>query len=256
MPDHYQTLGVDRTASPEDIKRAYRRLASQHHPDKGGDTQQFQAIQQAYDVLSDPTQRQAYDRPQPEFQFGPGVNFGFNFEDVFGMFNQQRQAQARVLRLSVWITLRDIAAGERRIVSLATATGAHTVEIDIPHAINDGDSVRYLGIGPGGTDIVVQFRIQPHPQWQRSGLHLTVDHAVSVWDMIEGGTLEVQDVLGNQIAVSVPAESRAGSLLRLRNRGLSDGKGNHGDMLVRIQPAITYPVPVEIRQAIRESRGK
>ena len=256
MPDHYQTLGVDRTASPEDIKRAYRRLASQHHPDKGGDTQQFQAIQQAYDVLSDPTQRQAYDRPQPEFQFGPGVNFGFNFEDVFGMFNQQRQAQARVLRLSVWITLRDIAAGERRIVSLATATGAHTVEIAIPHAINDADSVRYLGIGPGGTDIVVQFRIQPHPQWQRSGLHLTVDHAVSVWDMIEGGTFEVQDVLGNQIAVSVPAESRAGSLLRLRDRGLSDGKGNHGDMLVRIHPAITYPVPVEIRQAIRESRDK
>lgn len=256
MHDHYQTLGVDRTASPDDIKRAYRRLASQHHPDKGGDTQKFQTIQQAYDVLSDPAQRQAYDRPQSEFQFGPGVNFGFNFEDVFGMFNQQRQAQARVLRLSVWITLRDVAAGERRMVSLATATGAHTVEIDIPQAINDGDSVRYLGIGPGGTDIVVQFRIQPHPHWQRSGLTLTVEHVVSVWDMIDGGTVEVEDVLGNRIAVSVPAESRPGALLRLRNRGLSDSKGNHGDLLVRLQPSITYPVPVEIRQAIRASRNK
>lgn len=256
MPDHYQTLGVDRTASPEDIKRAYRRLASQHHPDKGGNTQQFQTIQQAYDVLSDPAQRQAYDRPQPEFQFGPGVNFGFNFEDVFGMFNQQRQAQARVLKLAVWITLRDVAAGQRRMVSLATATGAHTVEIDIPQAINDGDSVRYLGIGPGGTDIVTQFRIQPHPRWQRAGLNLTVDQEVSIWDMIDGGTIEVEDVLGNGIAVSVPADCRPNALLRLRHRGLADGRGNQGDLLVRIQPSITYPVPAEIRQAIRATRGK
>jgi DnaJ-class molecular chaperone len=256
VPDHYQTLGVDRTASAEDIKRAYRRLASQHHPDKGGDKTRFQEIQQAYAVLSDPAQRQVYDRPQPEFQFGPGVNFGFNFEDVFGMFNQQRQAQARVLRLSVWITLRDVAAGERRMVSLATATGAHTVEIDIPQAINDGDSVRYLGIGPGGTDIVTQFRIQPHPRWQRAGLNLTVDQEVSIWDMIDGGTVEVEDVLGNRIAVSVPADSRPGALLRLRHRGLADGGGNQGDMLVRIQPSITYPVPAEIRQAIRAARGK
>ena len=172
------------------------------------------------------------------------------------MFNQQRQAQARVLRLSVWITLRDVAGGERRMVSLATATGAHTIEIDIPQAINDGDSVRYLGIGPGGTDIVVQFRIQPHPHWQRSGLNLTVEHPVSVWHMIEGGTIEVDDVLGNRIAVSVPTDSRRGALLRLRHRGLSDGKGNQGDLLVRIQPNIAYPVPAEIRQAIRAACGK
>jgi len=74
--------------------------------------------------------------------------------------------------------------------------------------------------------------------------------------MVEGGVIEVKDVLGHQIAVSVPADSRAGSLLRLRNRGLPDGKGNHGDMLVRIQPTIPYPVPTEIRQAIRQSRNK
>jgi curved DNA-binding protein len=256
VQDHYQTLGLDRSASADEIKRAYRRLASQHHPDKGGDKTRFQEIQQAYQVLSDPAQRQAYDSPQSQFQFGPGVNFGFNFDEVFSMFNQQRAAQARVLRLSVWITLRDIAAGERRMVSLATPTGAHTVEIDIPQAINDGDSVRYLGIGPGGTDIVVQFRIQPHPVWQRSGLNLTTEQAVSVWDMIEGGSLEVEDVLGNRISVSIPAESRPGSMLRLRDRGLADGKGNCGDMLVRIAPTITYPVPTEIRTAIRQIRHK
>lgn len=256
MPDHYQTLGVSRTASPEEIKRAYRRLASQHHPDKGGDTQRFQAIQQAYDVLSDPAQRQMYDNPQPEFQFGPGVNFGFNFDEVFQMFNQQRGAQGRVVRLSVWITLRDIALGERRMMSLATNTGAHTVEIDIPLGINDGDSVRYLKLGPSGEDIVVQFRVQPHPKWQRSGLNLTTDLEISVWDLIDGGVVEIKDILDNTIEINVPRESRANSTLRLRNKGLRDTNGRQGDMMLRLVPMITYPIPAEIRDAIRQSRNK
>ena len=64
MADHYQTLGVDRNASQDDIKRAYRKLASQHHPDKGGDTKKFQELQTAYDTLSDPNKRSQYDNPQ------------------------------------------------------------------------------------------------------------------------------------------------------------------------------------------------
>lgn len=256
MKDYYQTLGVERTATTEEIKRAYRKLASQHHPDKGGDKARFQEIQEAYDVLSDAQRRQQYDTPQPQFQFGPGVNFGFNFDDVFQMFGQQRGAQGRVIRLSVWITLRDIAAGERRMVSLATSGGAHTVEIDIPPAIDDGDSVRYLQIGPTGEDIIVQFRVQPHPRWQRSGLNLTTDLEVSVWDLIEGGLVQTQDILGNTIELSVPADSRPGSMLRLRHKGLVDKHGNRGDMLLKLQPMIAYPIPAEIRQAIRQTRGK
>jgi DnaJ-class molecular chaperone len=77
--DHYSTLGVDRNASPEDIKRAYRKLASQHHPDKGGDKTRFQDIQVAYDTLSNPDKRSQYDNPMPQgFHQHGGMPPGFD----------------------------------------------------------------------------------------------------------------------------------------------------------------------------------
>lgn len=256
MLDHYQTLGINRTASPEEIKRAYRRLASQHHPDKGGDTQRFQAIQQAYDVLSDPAQRQVYDNPQTEFQFGPGVNFGFNFDEVFQMFNQQRGSQHRVMRISVWVSLEDIATGGQRIISLATSTGAHNVEIDIPMAINDGDAVRYLQIGPNREDLVIQYRIRPHPAWTRQNLDLTATVPVSIWTLIEGGNVEVRDIRGQCLELTVPRDSKPDTVLRLRHKGLDDGKGSKGDMYARLTAHIPYPVPDDLRALIRQTVGK
>ena len=88
MTNHYNTLGVDRNSSPDEIKKAYRKLASQHHPDKGGDTATFQNIQTAYDILSDPQKRQHYDNPQPQgfggFSGSPG---GFQFHTQGFDFN-------------------------------------------------------------------------------------------------------------------------------------------------------------------------
>ena len=72
--DHYATLGVAKNATPDDIKKAYRKLASKHHPDKGGDTATFQKIEEAYRILSDPQQRQQYDNPMPQ-NFGQSFNF-------------------------------------------------------------------------------------------------------------------------------------------------------------------------------------
>ena len=90
--DHYQTLGVAKNATPDEIKKAYRKLASQHHPDRGGDTARFQTIQAAYDTLSDPQKRAQYDNPPPQFNgFNPQQNgfdfhFGSGFPDIFGQF--------------------------------------------------------------------------------------------------------------------------------------------------------------------------
>ena len=81
--DHYQTLGVAKNATPDDIKKSYRKLASTHHPDKGGDTATFQKIEEAYRILSDPTQRQQYDNPMPQGNpFGGFQGGGFNFNGL------------------------------------------------------------------------------------------------------------------------------------------------------------------------------
>ena len=91
--DHYQTLGVSRDADASEIKKAYRKLAGKHHPDKGGDENKFKEIQQAYETLSDPEKRAEYDNPNPFRNFGgdPFAGRGNPFADIFGdMFGQQR----------------------------------------------------------------------------------------------------------------------------------------------------------------------
>ena len=94
MTDHYAKLGVARNATQDEIKRAFRRLASQHHPDKGGDTKKFQEIQAAYDVLGDTAKRSQYDSPQPQFSGlggGPNFNANFDFNTIFDMFGARFQ---------------------------------------------------------------------------------------------------------------------------------------------------------------------
>lgn len=253
MSDHYQTLGIDRTASSEDIKRAYRRMASQHHPDKGGDTQQFQAIQQAYDVLSDPAQRQAYDNPQPQMPPGFGTA-GFNFDDIFNVFAHQRRNH---VRMSLWISLEDVAQGGQRTISLATNQGHKTVEINIPAGIEDGDNVQYGGLGPGGVDLVINFRIKPHARWIRDGDQVTTDLVVTVWDLLLGTSCEVTDLYGTTVSVRVPANTQPDTILRVRGHGLRNKHSNRqGDLLLRLKARLPSTVSKELRDRIEQERAK
>ena len=251
MTNHYQTLGVERTASAEDIKRAYRKLAGQHHPDRGGDTAKFQTIQAAYDVLGDPGKRQQYDNPAPQFSGGAP----FDFDNIFNMFGarfQQPGQPQQQVRMSLWITLADVAQGGRRTVSL----GNMTVEIEIPLGINDGDNVQYANLGPGGTNLIVNYRIHPHPRWQRQALNLTQDETVVIWDLILGGELPVRDIQGNTLNMMVPAGTQPGTMLRLKGRGLRDRSGKTGDLFVRIQARLPDHIPQELRDQIAQTHGR
>ena len=259
MPDHYAALGVAKNATQDEIKKAFRKLASQHHPDKGGDTQKFQEIQAAYDTLGDAAKRQQYDNPAPQFQGfagGPQFNMGDIFAQMFGGhpgFAGQHPRRNHA-RMSLWITLRDVLTGGHRQVAVGSMAGQSTIEIDIPLGIDDGDMVQYQGLAPGGQDLVIEFKIHPHPQFRRDGLNLTVDHRCSVWDMIQGGDTTVNHLDGNQLLVTVPPLTDNGTTLRLRGRGLGDRKGNKGDLFVKLHALLPRSISPELIEAIQKHR--
>lgn len=259
MTDYYATLGVAKNASQDEIKKAFRKLASQHHPDKGGDTAKFQEIQAAYDTLGDPDKRAAYDNPAPQFSgFGQGAQFG-NMHDIFsqmfgggfGGFPGQHPRRNHV-RLSLWISLLDVARGGRRPVAIGTQTGTNTIEIEIPLGIEDGDNVQYSGIAPGGQDLVIQFRVQPDSRYRREGLNLYAEQKVSIWDMILGAEVEVQNIEGHRLTIKIPSRTQPGTTLRLRQQGLRDRNGRQGDLMVKIQPEIPANIAPEIIAAIEQ----
>ena len=262
MSDPYETLGVQRNATQDEIKKAYRKLASATHPDKGGDTKKFQDIQSAYAILSDEQKRAQYDNPATnvEFNFGPG---GFDFNTIFNMFGgghgaprpgqQPRQTQTR---MSLWITLQDVAKGGNRTVSVGTQHGTSNIEIEIPLGINDGDNVQYTGIGPGGTDLIINYRIHPNPKWQRSGLTIVTEHTVSIWDCLAGCDTEVADLLGNQYTVNIPPLTPPGSLMRLKDKGLCNRQGKNGDFLIRIQAKMPSTISEELLTLIKAAQIK
>jgi curved DNA-binding protein len=251
MQNPYQTLGVERGATADQIKRAYRKLASQHHPDKGGDKSRFQEIQAAYDHLTNP---QAAAAGAGNFQTG-----SFDFQtifDVFGTRFQQPQQRMQQARMSLWITLMDVARGGTKNISIGTQHGTQAAEIEIPLGINDGDSVQYPTIGPGGMDLIVTFRIHPSPEWTRQGLDLITERTLPIWSLILGDQLELRDILQTQLSVTVAAGTQPGNMIRLRGRGLRARSGQTGDLFVRLQASIPTPVPDDILQAIQSTYGK
>ena len=254
--DHYKTLGVARSASAEDIKKAFRKLAMQYHPDRGGDEARFKEIQAAYEVLGDAQRRAEYDNPQPEgirINMGPG---GFDFDQIFNMFGTDfgaRQApQRNHVRLSLWISLRDVAQGGERTLNVSSARGSSMINIDIPRGVADGDAVQYPKLAPGGNDLVVQFRIRPDPLWQRQNNNLVLDHPVLIWTLITGGTVTVNTLLDEHLEITVPANTRPGTLLRVRGKGLLDRNRIMGDLMVRVHAKMPEQISEELLAAIQQ----
>lgn len=259
MSNYYDVLGIAKTATADEIKRAYRRMASQHHPDKGGDTNKFQEIEQAYRVLSDQEQRAQYDNPRPQFQGFSNGGAPFDFESIFDIFGarfgQQQQQRTRQARMSLWISLYDVATGGLRTISVGTNTGTQAIEIELPMGLEDGSTVQYTGLAPGGGDLIISFRIKPDTRWQRQGSTLITERTVSVWDLIIGGETQVEDILGKQLTLTIPPNCQPGTMLRLAKKGLPNRSGVFGDMLVRLQARIPELIDSELIDLIKEKRG-
>jgi len=261
MTDYYQTLGIPRNASDDDIKRAYRKKAMKHHPDRGGDEAQFQELQQAYAILGDPDKRKQYDNPQPHVRINiNGDSFHaqgapFDFNSIFEMFGQRMgPKQQRNQRISIWISLDAAVLGGARTIAVGTPNGNSTIQINIPKGIHDNENVRYQGLAPGGTDLVINFRVHLHPVWHREGLDLWCEQQVNFWQLITGDSITVIDILGNSLQLNVPPRCRPGTVLRARGRGIARDGHNTGDLLIRLQATMPDEIPQEILEILEQKR--
>ena len=266
MINHYSTLGVSKTANTEDIKKAYRKLAGKHHPDKGGDTASFQKIEEAYRILSDPQQRQQYDNPMPQgnpFQGFPGGGFqfnmnGFNMDDVFGqMFRQQHHhPQQHTYRTSYWISLEQAYNGGEEVLKLQTPSGLHMVKVNIPKGVPDGGQVRYEKV-VDSSDLIVEYRIHPHLQYERRMNDLYSNHSISVLDLIVGSTFEFTTIGGKTLNVTVPPKTQPFMHMKLNGHGMPmQGTNAAGDQIILLKPFIPDNIDSRITDSILQSKSQ
>lgn len=257
MKDYYSILGVQRGATDDEIKQAFRRLAMKHHPDRGGDQLKFQDINEAYGVLGDPQKRAEYDNPH---RGRVHVNMGgphFNFDDIFSMFGASFGQRQSMARMQLWISLADVAQGGPRVISVADQNGQSNIEIQIPPGIDDGDSIRYPGMAPGGHDLIITYRVRPDARWQRDGSHVITDITVDILDLIVGGEIIVSTLTNTELTLKIPPMTQPGTMMRIRNHGLQR-KNTHqkGDLLVRVQARLPDKISDELMDAIRQERGQ
>ena len=248
MNDYYDILGVNRQATDSDIKKAYRKLASQHHPDRGGDADIFKQVQEAYDTLSDPNKRQQYDSPQGFY------SQRHNFDDILNQYFTQFDIrnQMRNTRAEIWIDLADAVSGGTRLLNINTGKGSHGIEIAIPPGIHDGESIRYNNLAPGNTDLVICFRVHGHPIWHRDGLDLLRSIDVDFWKLIYGTEINLHSIQGNLIKIKIPPGSKPGTHLRLNGKGIQRQGHNTGDIMIKLNAVMPSYIPEEIYDLIEK----
>lgn len=253
MKDPYATLGVHRNADAAAIKRAYKQKAKEHHPDRGGDTNKFAEISNAYDILKDPQKKSYYDHTgSAEPQAFNQPHGGFGFEDIFSqIFRQQRGPQRPAeARISIVIDLADSLRGGKRIIGVQTHIGNSNVEIDIPKGVVHGENIRYPKVAPGGLDLVASFRIRSHANWRRNGMDMHTEIPVDFWKLIVGGKLSVTDILGKNYDITIPAKTNPGSIMRLGQCGVQREGHNKGDIFVKLNAVLPKEIPEHLIQQI------
>ncbi len=244
---HYQALGIPTDASADDIKRAYRQMARKYHPDVNTSAEadaKFKAAGAAYDVLSNPEKRAAYDRfgrdwdqPRPDPVQDAQWQGGFAFDerdvnpDMFREFFGQRfgtggRGQDQHARIEV--ALEEAITGGRRTLQLQVpeidGSGRITlktkvIELAIPKGILPGQQLRLQGQGGEGGDLFVEIAFKPHPIYRVDGRDLHVTLPITPWEAALGGTVRMPTPTG-PVDLKVPADARQGQKLRLRGKGM------------------------------------
>jgi curved DNA-binding protein len=273
MTDYYNILDINKGASSEEIKKAYRKLAAKHHPDRGGDTAQFQKIQEAYATLSDDQKRAEYDNPQTQFAFNSG-----NMNDIFGaMFGggagpfgfggQRVMRRNKSINITVQMTLKDVLNGKDVIGSIRLPSGREqALQIRIPSGVQAGDSIRFKDMGddtytqlPRG-DLIAVIQEVPDANFERRGADLYTSRTVTVFDLLLGTSVFITTVEGSTLEVSVPPGIQPGNSLSCTGYGLpiNTQSAKRGNLYIKIDvmaPKITDNIDIEAIKALKSKYG-
>ncbi len=276
--DYYATLGVPKTASHDEIRKAFRKLARVHHPDvakdKKGAESKFKEINEAYEVLGDEDKRQKYDtlgadwerggarqqRPGPGFGDG-GVSFGgTGFSDFFEQFFgagrghaasnpfggfPQQEVLGEEIEADLLVTIEEALHGTKKKISFRRGgnAGVETYEVRIPQGVREGQKIRLAGQGESAGrglagDLYLHVRFAQHPDFRIQGSDLIHELELPAWKAVLGAEIAVPTPEGS-VRVKIPAGSQPGKKLRLKGRGMPAGKEARGDFYVVL--AVTLP---------------
>jgi curved DNA-binding protein len=257
MKDHYSTLGVDRNASPEEIKRAFKSQAMKHHPDRGGDAKKFQELNEAYSTLSDPQQKAMYDHgPTPNFGQGfQHFNFNFGggggnpldpFQDAmnqFGFVFRSNAHKNRDLNLNCRINLRDSYLGRKMNISYNLPSGrTETLDLQIPAGVETGQSLRVAGYGddtmPNVTrgDLTVNIEVDRDPKFYREGLNLVTKIEIDIFDAMLGCKKKVTNIDDSEVEITIRPGTQNGQKYSCQGLGFRNIKFQTmtGDLVVEV----------------------
>ena len=286
--DYYEILGVKKTASEDELKKAYRNLAKKYHPDKNKGNKEaeakFKEISEAYAVLSDKDKREQYDRLGRE-AFGPGgANpfAGFDFSQFMGAGGggaRARRGGQRGGRTTVDFTdiFGDLFGGggggggfggfeqepqamqaELTIdfrdailgTTMALSVGGDQIRVKIPEGIGSGQKIRVPRKNAPAIDITVT--VKPHPLFERRGDDIHIDLPLTVGEAIRGAEVDVPTIHGS-VRMRIPAGTQTGRTIRLSGRGVKKKTGAAGDQYIRVQIMIPPDPPPEAVEAIESA---
>lgn len=291
--DPYATLGVTRNASDDDIRRAFRKLAKELHPDiSKGNEERFKKVSSAYEILGDAEKRRAYDRGEidgrgdprhPGFRqyargaragagagAGPGgfdeFGFGDIFSDIFGSMGRggagQRTnftAKGQDVRYTLEVDFLEAALGATKRVTLP---GGGMLDLNVPAGVTDGQSLRLKGKGQRGAggadpgDALIEVRVRPHPQFKREDDDILLELPVTIDEAVLGAKVEVPTISG-RVQLTIPKGTSSGRVFRMKGKGVkSAGRSEAGDQLVTVRIVLPEKIDDTLAYFFSEWRQK
>jgi len=280
MNNFYETLNLNESATAEDIKRAYRKMAMDAHPDRGGDPERFKNISAAYETLSDPNKRQEYDFQRSaghnpfggfpgnaqhqhfNFSFGPG---GVNIDELFSQFHGgspfgRRQAKNRDIQIAVQVDLKSTLNSHSKVINIQTPHGTETHQINIPRGIENGSTIKFANQGdhsdpsiPRG-DLYVVIQFAHHPDFQLlPNYSLMTKIKISAFDAILGTKKTIRSVSGSEVELTVPPATAPSTVFKIRGHGLYvPGTATRADLMVQTEVVIPKITDTVILAKLKE----